>query len=43
MVEPGNVAPFIVYTVAIIVAACALVLGDRKAWSAPHLGPTGRA
>jgi membrane protease YdiL (CAAX protease family) len=31
---PGNVTPFIVFTVALCVAAGALVLGDRKAWSA---------
>jgi hypothetical protein len=32
---PGNSTPFIVYTVAIAVAACALVLGDRKIWRKP--------
>ena len=29
---PANVTPYVVYTVAIAVAACALVLGDRKIW-----------
>jgi membrane protease YdiL (CAAX protease family) len=29
---PDNFTPFAVYTVAIAVAACAMVLGDRSAW-----------
>ena len=29
---PGNLTPFVVYTVAIAVAACVMVLVDRKIW-----------
>jgi membrane protease YdiL (CAAX protease family) len=29
---PERLTPFLVYTVAIAIAACALVLGDRRAW-----------
>jgi membrane protease YdiL (CAAX protease family) len=29
---PARVAPFVVYTVALGVVACALVVGDRRAW-----------
>ena len=36
---PGNVTPFLIYTVAIGVAAGALVLVDREAWRAPYRGP----
>jgi uncharacterized protein len=32
---PGDTTPFVIYTVAIAVAALALVFGDRKAWQAP--------
>jgi hypothetical protein len=32
---PGKLAPFAVYTVAMVVAACALVVIDRKVWRAP--------
>lgn len=31
---PEKMTPFVVYTVAIAVAACAMVLGDRKVWRA---------
>jgi membrane protease YdiL (CAAX protease family) len=31
---PGKVTPFLIYTVAVMVLACGLVLGDRKAWRA---------
>jgi uncharacterized protein len=32
---PGNVVPFVVYTVAVAVFASAVVLGDRRAWRDP--------
>ena len=31
---PGNLVPFVVYTVAVGVFACALLVGDRRAWRA---------
>jgi hypothetical protein len=36
---PGNVAPFVVYTAAIAVAAIALVIADREAWRPLHPEP----
>jgi membrane protease YdiL (CAAX protease family) len=36
---PEKLTPFVVYTVAIAVAACALVVGDRKIWQAGHARP----
>jgi membrane protease YdiL (CAAX protease family) len=30
---PAHITPFVVYTVAISVAACAMVIGDRKVWA----------
>jgi membrane protease YdiL (CAAX protease family) len=39
---PGNATPFVVYTVAICVAAIALVVGDRRVWRDPYLVPRGR-
>ena len=38
---PGNITPFVIYTVAIAVVAAALVLVDRRAWlSRPIATPT---
>jgi len=36
---PGNVTPFATYTIALCVAACVMVLGDRNAWRAPAPAP----
>lgn len=36
---PGNITPFVVYTVAIGAAALALVLGDRTIWRRSHTTP----
>jgi hypothetical protein len=36
---PGNITPFVVYTVAIGIAALALVLGDRTVWRRSHTTP----
>lgn len=33
---PDHLTPFVVYTMAMCVAACALVLGDRAAWPGPR-------
>jgi membrane protease YdiL (CAAX protease family) len=33
---PANVTPFVIYTVAMVVAAFALVLVDRKIWRGPN-------
>jgi uncharacterized protein len=36
---PGQLTPFVVYTVAIAVVACAVVAGDRKIWQAHRAVP----
>ena len=36
---PSQLTPFLVYTVGIAVAACAVVLGDRKIWQQDHTVP----
>jgi membrane protease YdiL (CAAX protease family) len=35
---PAKVTPFVIYTVALGVVACGLVIGDRKAWGSPCKG-----
>jgi len=37
---PGNPTPFVVYTVAVCVAACGLMLADREAWRAEGPSPS---
>jgi uncharacterized protein len=36
---PDKMTPFVVYTMAIAIAACALVFGDRKVWQQPAAQP----